>query len=104
MEVSTCTSGQKAREILHRNIFDLVITDLEMPNGDGALVASTISKLHEPPFLIVFTGQEDEARLEEVKSFSNNDWFLGIVKKPNFVELKRRVFAQAQVTQERKLK
>ena len=40
--VTSATDGEEAIELLHREIFDLVITDLRMPKIDGMEVLKAV--------------------------------------------------------------
>ena len=45
MNITTATSGNEAFQIVKAKHFDLLVTDLQMPNGDGHQLLSNIKKL-----------------------------------------------------------
>lgn len=58
--VETVGTGSDAIAKLHDQKFDIVITDLMMPKGDGFDVADEIEKLDNPPKILVVTGGGDQ--------------------------------------------
>ncbi len=70
-DVITCEDGAKAWDVLQNDTFDLVITDIEMPNMDGFELAKKIrsdSVLKDMPIIAVtsLSGEEDKRRGMEV--------------------------------------
>ena len=63
--VVTAENGIKALEEFSRNAFDLVITDLAMPGGDGFKLLEEIKGRSPQTPVIVFTGK----RYKAVKEF-----------------------------------
>jgi DNA-binding NtrC family response regulator len=63
--VVTAENGIKALEEFSRNSFDLVITDLAMPDGDGFKLLEEIKGRSPKTPVIVFTGK----RYKAVKEF-----------------------------------
>ena len=63
--VVTAVNGRKALEEFSRNSFDLVITDLAMPGGDGFKLLEEIKGRSPKTPVIVFTGK----RYKAVKEF-----------------------------------
>ncbi|CAK0757682.1 Response regulator [Gammaproteobacteria bacterium] len=67
--VSTAQNGLKAAEMLNNTVFDLIVTDLNMPEMDGLqLVEYVRRRLHnlEVPIIMV-TSEQDETRLANVE-------------------------------------
>jgi len=54
--VTTATSGREASNILRQKYFDLVITDLIMPMGDGIFVLKQAKSLYPDIGVIILTG------------------------------------------------
>jgi len=52
-EVKTASNGDEATAMLERERYDIVFTDLKMPAADGTLVIEYLSKLSDPPRIIV---------------------------------------------------
>ncbi|HSJ53391.1 MAG TPA: response regulator [Anaerolineae bacterium] len=58
----TALDGQEALEILDRDGFDVVITDLRMPRMDGYQLTEAIRR-HDPDVIIIWlTGYRDPSR------------------------------------------
>jgi two-component system chemotaxis response regulator CheY len=67
-DIELASNGKEAVELLNESVFDLVITDYNMPEMDGAMLVSHIrnhSFQKEIPIIIV-TSETDEARLKSV--------------------------------------
>lgn len=54
-DVTTATDGEEAVKILHKDIFDLVITDLKMPKMSGLEVLKTVKELSPDTVVILIT-------------------------------------------------
>jgi two-component system chemotaxis response regulator CheY len=54
-EISQCNSGNEALDILQNRTFDLVISDYQMPNGNGLWLLEEIQKLISPPKVIIMS-------------------------------------------------
>lgn len=50
--------GDQALELLKRESVDVIITDLNMPNGTGAYLIDEVHKLPKPPKIFVITGSD----------------------------------------------
>lgn len=72
----TACSGSQAVAIFAESDIDLVITDLNMPSGDGVALARTLRKYSAVPIVVV-TGFRDEFR-RELRSIAN----VSILEKP----------------------
>ncbi|MFN8846495.1 MAG: response regulator [Bdellovibrionales bacterium] len=59
-EVQTASSGNKALEIMNKQSFDIVISDVRMPDGDGRFLLKAIRKIHPTkPIVIMMSGFSD---------------------------------------------
>lgn len=54
--VSVCYDGSEAVDVLRNNFFDLIITDLKMPNTDGMEVLRFAKKMNPAILVIIVTG------------------------------------------------
>jgi len=62
-------SGAQAFAELRRDSFDLLITDLNMPLGDGMVLASTFRRVSEAPIVVISGFVVDYAQeLGEIKN------------------------------------
>ena len=71
--VVTASSGREALETFSGNSFDLVITDLAMPDGDGFKLLEEIKKISPHTPVIVFTGKIYRAVKEFVALLGANE-------------------------------
>jgi DNA-binding NtrC family response regulator len=67
-EVVAAGCGREALDLFFSDSFDLVITDLEMPNMDGCILASHIKKISPDTPVILITGSEESAVREWLKT------------------------------------
>jgi DNA-binding NtrC family response regulator len=71
--VVTASSGREALETFSRDSFDLVITDLAMPDGDGFKLLEEIKERSPHTPVIVFTGKIYRAVKEFVALLGANE-------------------------------
>ena len=71
--VVTASSGREALETFSRGSFDLVITDLAMPDGDGFKLLEEIKERSPHTPVIVFTGKIYRAVKEFVALLGANE-------------------------------
>lgn len=55
-EVTVATGGREAIDFLERRSFDVVITDMLMPDTDGLEVITAVRKLHFGTGIVAMTG------------------------------------------------
>jgi len=61
--ILTASSGTAALGVLKENQVDVVLSDIQMPNGDGIeLLAEIMTNHHEPPVFIFITGHPEISR------------------------------------------
>ncbi|MFI4896285.1 MAG: response regulator [Phycisphaerales bacterium JB059] len=72
----TASSGAQAMAIFGETPVDLIVTDLNMPSGDGVSLARAVRQFSEAPIVIV-TGFRDEYR-RELRAIAN----VSILEKP----------------------
>ena len=54
-DVTTAEDGIMGQNLLKRNTYDLVLTDIRMPGADGMTVLETALAKENPPPVIIFT-------------------------------------------------
>lgn len=55
--VNVASSGNEAIEILKENAFDVIVSDLKMPNGDGLSLLSYVNTLNPLPAFFFASGE-----------------------------------------------
>src|SRR6266446_901437 len=82
--VETVNSGQAARNKIDGNLYDLIITDIKMPNIDGIEVLRHAHRVSPDSPVILITAVDDyEAAVEAVKAGGASDY---IRKSPGLVD------------------
>ncbi len=81
-EVTTANNGREAIRLLRKNNYDLVITDLIMPDGDGIAVLKHAKGLNPDIGVIILTGHGAVASAVETLKLGADDY----LQKPCDVE------------------
>src|SRR3982074_1839156 len=83
-KVETVNSGEAAKRKLESALFDVVITDIKMPNIDGIAVLRYAHQVSPDSAVILITAVDDyEAAIEAVKAGGATDY---IRKSPGLVD------------------
>ena len=61
--VGEAATGQEAVAVAQRTAPDVVVMDLDMPNGDGATATAELQRLDPPPKVLILTMHTEEERL-----------------------------------------
>jgi DNA-binding response OmpR family regulator len=75
-EAKTAFNGEEAIEILGKDKFDLIITDLVMPKVDGFGVLDALKKKKDKTPVIVSSNLGQEEDLKKAKSLGAKDYFV----------------------------
>ncbi|NOY53552.1 MAG: response regulator [Deltaproteobacteria bacterium] len=54
--ITTARNGLEAKELLDRDSFDMILTDLNMPGMDGMELLRDVQRKENPPLVIMITG------------------------------------------------
>jgi len=68
-DVTTVANGRDGIEALKNSSYDLVITDILMPEGDGVEVTNFIKKMEKSPGVIVISGGSESHSVEQALSY-----------------------------------
>jgi len=63
-EVETVTDGEEALELLERQTFELVVTDLAMPKKDGLELVKAVREISSIPILVLTVRQEERQKVQ----------------------------------------
>jgi len=74
----TATNGRAALEMVSQNHFDVVITDIRMPEMDGISLTQKLSHQFPNLFIMVMTGYFDENAMESAIASGAHEF----IKKP----------------------
>ena len=67
LEVEVAAEGTAALQLLEKQRFELVVSDLRLPGADGFVIVRTALKQQPPPavlFILGFVTPEDESEIE----------------------------------------
>ena len=83
----TATNGRTALEMVSQNHFDVVITDVVMPDMDGITLTQKLSQQFPNLSIMVMTGYYDEKSMESAATAGAHEF----IKKPfSLAEFDRR--------------
>lgn len=82
--VSVAQDGRSALELIKGEVFDIVISDVKMPNGSGIYILEELERLKvKPPVVIMVTGFAEITKGEALEKGASE-----LILKPfNFSEL-----------------
>jgi DNA-binding response OmpR family regulator len=87
-QVTPATGGGTALELLNAKHFDLVMTDLNLGEGDGLVILRQVKERWPGTSVIIYTGDTDVAFAVEALRLGVDDYLL---KPPDLTELRDRV-------------
>jgi CheY-like chemotaxis protein len=79
--VATTLSGRKGLRLFKGETFDLVLSDITMPDIDGAKLISKLKNMNPQVKLITLTGHVEEEKLNKVKKAGADQILLKPFKK-----------------------
>lgn len=84
---STAFNGQDAVELLKKNSYDLVITDINMPVNDGFYVLDYISKNCPHTISVILTGYQEFEYAKKAIKYKVYDYLVKPINKPGLEKL-----------------
>nr|MBF0222306.1 response regulator [Desulfobulbaceae bacterium] len=96
-EISTATDGLNALEQIHNSIFDIVITDIKMPNMDGLQLLKHIKKKCPQTDVVISTGFTGEYSYMDVINAGAIDYITKPFLKEEFQAKINRVIRERNV-------
>jgi len=69
--VTTASNGREGLKILEQNSFDVLITDIIMPECDGIEVLTTIKKMPNRPKIIAMSGGSPHLDQDQLLAMAN---------------------------------
>ncbi len=86
-EVTGAENGTDAFELIQKNKFDAIITDVRMPGGNGLILIKNINeKIKDLPKIFICSGYNDISP-EEIKSLNISYSFTKPFDRQNFIEV-----------------
>jgi len=75
-DVSVATSCGQATRMCEQSPFDLLICDINLPDGDGVQVLSVARQTHPQTVGIIVSGHDEEAELARARAMGFSHCFL----------------------------
>ena len=102
-EVFSCEDGNEAFALLYKKSFDLIISDIMMPNVDGFQLVENVRQLNKNVPIILLTAKDDFSSKQKGFTVGIDDY---LVKPVDLNELYLRIkalFRRVNINQEKKL-
>jgi YesN/AraC family two-component response regulator len=96
--ITEAASGGKALELLEKNNYDVVITDLVMENIDGIQVLKHTKKLHPETMVIILTGYGNMKSAIEALRLEADDYLLKPCESAEMFYRVNRCLEKAELT------
>jgi DNA-binding NtrC family response regulator len=71
-QTMTAVCGNDAIKILDSNHVDIIVSDYKMPNGNGMVILSYVSKMPKKPVLFFVSGQAEMSIEDAIKAGAKN--------------------------------
>ncbi len=91
IESETAQSGNEAQGLVQANHYDVVVTDLRMPNGHGHRLASNLLEQEQRPVVVVLTGVTEPRITEDLQARGIDAIFFKPVDLDDFVSKVERL-------------
>ena len=90
-DITTAEDGMRGINILKKNNFDLVVTDIQMPGADGMdILKETLKKEPKPPCILITAYGSIETAVEAIKAGAYD-----FISKPVNVDRMEQIFERA---------
>ena len=83
-DVAVAGSCALATRLCDQSEFDLLICDINLPDGDGAQILSAARKSHPNTVGIIVSGDDEETRLAKAREVGFQQCFLKPIDYPKF--------------------
>lgn len=80
-KISVCSNGKEALDVLIKENFDILITDIRMPIMDGITLMQEIAKINHKPQIIILSGYDEFNYASEALRCGARDYLLKPVKR-----------------------
>jgi two-component system CheB/CheR fusion protein len=94
-DVSIATSCAQATRMCDQSTFDLLICDINLPDGDGAQVLTAARKTRPETVGIIVSGHEGQAELARARQVGFSHTFLKPIDYPSFRNAISQALGQA---------
>lgn len=102
-DVECCFNGIEALSLLQNNLFDLVITDIMMPNLDGFGLAEKIRKNSKQLPIIFMTAKDDKLSKQLGFKLEIDDYITKPFDMDELIMRTKAILRRSQVNQDKKI-
>lgn len=102
-DVETCFNGIEALSLLQNNLFDLVITDIMMPNLDGFGLAEKIRENSKQLPIIFMTAKDDKLSKQLGFKLEIDDYITKPFDMDELIMRTKAILRRSQVNQDKKI-
>jgi two-component system response regulator YesN len=96
-DISLCSNGKEALELLMKENFDILITDIRMPQMDGITLMQEIGQINHKPQIIILSGYDDFNYASEALRSGAKDYLLKPVKRADLYASLDRVEKEIRI-------
>lgn len=100
--VRTASGGKEALALLRSEEFDLVITDMEMPEMDGLATFAAIRRFNPEQEVMVVTGQQEVSLAVEAMKRGVSDYLIKPIRPEEFLLVVNKILFRQSLGQEHK--
>jgi YesN/AraC family two-component response regulator len=90
-DISECDDGLQAENLLHRETFDLVITDIKMPNLDGISFIRRAQSLRYKPKFLILSGYQNFSYAAEALKYGVKEYLLKPIGRLELIESVKKI-------------
>ncbi|MDL2213963.1 response regulator transcription factor [Clostridia bacterium OttesenSCG-928-O13] len=99
----SCLSAQDAYEAMYNSLFDLIITDIMMPDIDGFAFAKTVREINKSIPILFMTARDDMASKQKGFALGIDDYMVKPIELDELVLRVRALLRRANIESEKKL-
>lgn len=85
-DVALCSNGREALEIAQKERFDVIITDIRMPQMDGIALIQKLQQIEPKPVILILSGYDDFNYAVEALKCGAKDYLLKPIKREELYE------------------
>jgi two-component system response regulator YesN len=92
--IDECSNGAGALEMLSKQHYDLLVTDLLMPRMDGIELVSNIAGMNDKPYTVILSGHDDFKYAQKAINYGVKAYLLKPVDKTELLNILKKAEAE----------
>lgn len=100
---TSCLNAQDAYAAMYNSLFDLIITDIMMPDIDGFAFAKTVREINKSIPILFMTAKDDMASKQRGFALGIDDYMVKPIEPDELVLRVRALLRRANIENEKKL-